>query len=92
MLRWDYAVEIAFGALTVYVALRCMLSESTMEGRMAPACCFLSATIGVWFARQWARWAFGLMTAIAAVSLGVRSVMLITAATDEASSWGNGLR
>jgi hypothetical protein len=94
MLRWDYAVEIALGALTVYVALRCMLDESTMEMRvfwMALACCFLSATIGVWFARQWARWAFGLMAAIAAVSLGVQSVMLLTAATDAGSPLTFGL-
>jgi len=94
MLRWDYAVEIALGALTVYVALRCMLYESTMETRlfwMALACCFLSATIGVWFARQWARWAFGLIAAIAAVSLGVQSVMLLTSATDEGSPLAFGL-
>jgi len=86
MLRWDHAVELALGGLTTYLARGCMVKALTMNDRLfwlATACCFMSATIGVWFAREWARWAFGLLAAFATVGLGVQAILTLTAATDQ---------
>jgi len=89
VLRWDHVVEIALGVLTIYVTLRCFLWESSLAMRLlwlAFASWSGVATVGLWFAKEWARWAFGLLAAIATVAFGVQSIINLTAATDEGSA------
>lgn len=81
-IRRGFQIEIVLGVLATMLALRISFYLDPPPGErlswLAAAACFGAATVGVWFAKEWARWAFALLAAVVAIGLARQVILILT--------------